>query len=50
MHIEEEHAEDKADAAPAPAAQRRVKKDAAPEGRRTTPKYNVVKKEETPTE
>lgn len=50
MHIEEEHAEDKADAAPAPAAQRRVKKDAAPEGRRTTPKYNVVKKEETTAE
>lgn len=47
MHIEEELVEDKADTTAAPAAQRRVKKDAAPEGRRTTPKYNVVKKEET---
>ena len=50
MHIEEERVEDKADAAAAPAATRRVQKNAAPEGRRTTPKYNVVKKEETTAE
>lgn len=51
MHIEAEKDEDKVDADAAPAAQRRVKKDNVPEGRRTTPRYNVVKKEEaTPTE
>lgn len=49
MHIEEERVEDKADTPAAPTTQRRVKKDAAPEGRRTTPKYNVVKKEEPTT-
>ena len=49
MHIEAEKNEDKVDADAAPVAQRRVKKDNVPEGRRTTPKYNVVKKEEPTT-
>ena len=43
---EEEKTIDDSNAAP----QRRVKKDAVPEGRRTAPKYNVVNKEETVSE
>lgn len=49
MHIEAEKNEDKVDADAAPVTQRRVKKDNVPEGRRTAPKYNVVKKEEPTT-
>ena len=43
---EEEKTIDDSNTAP----QRRVKKDAVPEGRRTAPKYNVVNKEETVSE
>ena len=52
-HLEEERAEEKAPAAPAPATGRRVKTEtAAPAqtGRRTTTRYNVVSKTETKTE
>ena len=52
-HLEEERAEEKAPAAAAPAAGRRVKTEtAAPAqtGRRTTTRYNVVSKTETKTE
>ena len=50
MHIEEEQLEENAGkAAPAP-AERRVKEEAKPAGRRTTPSYKVTKKAEEVTE
>ncbi len=50
MHIEEEQLEENAGkAAPAP-AERRVKEEVKPAGRRTTPSYKVTKKAEEVTE
>jgi len=46
QNLRKEQEDENAEAAATPTQERRVKKDAAPttEGRRTTPKYNVVKK------
>ena len=44
MHIEEERAEETADKVNSAPAERRVKEEVKPAGRRTTPSYKVTKK------
>lgn len=44
MHIEEERAEENADKVNSAPAERRVKEEVKPAGRRTTPSYKVTKK------
>ena len=44
MHIEEERAEENTDKADSAPAERRVKEEVKPAGRRTTPSYKVTKK------
>ena len=44
MHIEEERAEENADKVGSAPAERRVKEEVKPAGRRTTPSYKVTKK------
>ena len=50
MHIEEERAEENVDKVNSAPAERRVKEEVKPAGRRTTPSYKVTKKAEEVTE